>query len=79
MIWRHGRGAGAAKLVDNCVQELRRTAELLSIKKRSEADYNVHLFLHAMFQIDKTLSQQYHDLQIELYINYDKKKLLNFL
>ena len=76
---RNFSGPSAAKIVENCVDELRRTHERLSHKKKYQADQNVHLFLHEIFKINGDLSRQYHSLQIELYIVYDKKKLLNFL
>ena len=40
---------------------------------------NVHLFLHEIFLINKEMSRQYHESQIELYIKFDQPKLLAFL
>ncbi len=42
-------------------------------------DKNVHLFLHEIFLIDKEMSREYHEQQIELYIKHDQGKLMQFL
>ena len=66
-------------VLDTCVSQLSRLNEKLSKKKQREADYNTHLFLDAVFAIDKDCSKQYHALQIQLYIEFDRDALMNFL
>ena len=39
--------------------------------ERNAQDKNVHLFLHEIFLIDKEMSLQYHEMQIELYVKFD--------
>lgn len=57
-----------AIIIKSCVSYLGQSSNNLSEKKKREADLNVHLFLDAVFEIDKELSRPYHDLQVELYI-----------
>ena len=39
----------------------------------------MHLFLHEIFQINKEMSKQYHESQIELYIKFAPGDLMDFL
>lgn len=39
----------------------------------------LHIYLHALFTRDSTLGSPYHDIQVELYAEYDYDLLLNFL
>ena len=67
------------KIVDTCVQELQKTAGQVTHKERTHLEKNVHLFLHEIFLINKEMSRQYHEKQIDLYIKFDQAKLLSFL
>ena len=51
----------------------------MNIRQRREADYSAHLFLDALFVLDKEISKAFHELQIQFYIDFDRPKLLNFL
>ena len=74
-----GSAQEANIIIKNCVQDLSRLNERLSSKKQKEADYNTHLFLDGLFTFDKEISRPYHEQQIQLYIDFDKDKLMNFL
>ena len=42
-------------------------------------EHEVHLFLDEIFKIDKEMSKKYHEKQIELYIKFAPRDLMNFL
>lgn len=56
-----------ALVVDSVVKQLRTNKKLL------------HQYLHALFMKDKQLGQNFHDLQVELYAEYQRARLLPFL
>ena len=70
ILLRHGRHK-SFKIVETCVQELRKSSSQMTHKERQHQEKNVHLFLHEIFLIDKEMSRQYHEMQIELYIKFD--------
>ena len=78
ILKRHEKGR-SFKIVDTCVQELRNNDGQVTHKERTYNEQNVHLFLHEIFLINKEMSRQYHESQIELYIKFDQPKLLAFL
>ena len=39
----------------------------------------LHIYLDALFDRDRQLGYEFHDLQVELYAEYDYPKLIDFL
>ncbi|CAA0813525.1 Vacuolar protein sorting-associated protein 41 homolog [Striga hermonthica] len=53
-------------------------SQLLAAKK-CDYRYFLHLYLHALFESNPHAGRDYHDMQVELYADYDPKMLLPFL
>ncbi|KAK8934221.1 hypothetical protein KSP39_PZI014871 [Platanthera zijinensis] len=53
--------------------------QLLSARKKYDSKYLLHLYLHSLFEIDVNAGKEYHDLQVELYADYEPRMLLTFL
>ncbi|XP_020674062.1 vacuolar protein sorting-associated protein 41 homolog isoform X2 [Dendrobium catenatum] len=53
--------------------------QLLSAHKNCNAKYFLHLYLHSLFEVDVNAGKEYHDLQVELYADYEPRMLLTFL
>ena len=70
ILKRHGQHR-SLKIIDTCVQELRKSNGQATHKERTHMEKNVHLFLHEIFLINKEMSRHYHSSQIELYIKFD--------
>nr|DAD47157.1 TPA_asm: hypothetical protein HUJ06_017094 [Nelumbo nucifera] len=73
------------KVVQLMLVDCRRAVSLL-IQHRglitpSECDsrYFLHLYLHSLFEVNPHAGKDFHDMQVELYAEYDPKMLLPFL
>ncbi|XP_074574083.1 vacuolar protein sorting-associated protein 41 homolog [Curcuma longa] len=53
--------------------------QLLGTSKKCDKRHLVHLYLHALFENDPQAGKDFHDLQVELYAEYEPKMLLLFL
>lgn len=53
--------------------------QLLGSMKKCDSKYFLHLFLHSLFEADPNAGKEFHDLQVELYAEYDQQMLLTFL
>ncbi|KAG6472337.1 vacuolar protein sorting-associated protein 41 homolog [Zingiber officinale] len=53
--------------------------QLLETSRKCDKRYLVHLYLHALFEIDPQAGKDFHDLQVALYAEYEPKMLLPFL
>lgn len=53
--------------------------QLLKAGKKCDSRYYLYLYLHALFQVSPDGGKDYHDMQVELYAEYDTKMLLPFL
>ncbi|OEL19378.1 Vacuolar protein sorting-associated protein 41-like protein [Dichanthelium oligosanthes] len=53
--------------------------QLLHTNKNCDKRYFLHLYLHALFEIDIHAGKDYHDMQVELYADYEPRMLLPFL
>ncbi|KAG6474150.1 hypothetical protein ZIOFF_068074 [Zingiber officinale] len=53
--------------------------QLLETSRKCDQRYLVHLYLHALFEIDPQAGKDFHDLQVALYAEYEPKMLLPFL
>ncbi|CAN1131493.1 Vacuolar protein sorting-associated protein 41 homolog, partial [Linum perenne] len=54
-------------------------SQLLSSKAQCDSRYFLHLYLHALFEANPHSGKDFHDMQVELYADYDPKMLLLFL
>ncbi|GER55616.1 vacuolar protein sorting-associated protein, partial [Striga asiatica] len=54
-------------------------SQLIAAKKKCDYRYFLHLYLHALFESNPHAGRDYHDMQVELYADYDPKMLLPFL
>nr|GMD71306.1 vacuolar protein sorting-associated protein 41 homolog [Ipomoea batatas] len=54
-------------------------SQLMAAENKDDSRYLMHLYLHALFEINPHAGRDYHDLQVELYAEYDPKMLLPFL
>ncbi|KAK4492678.1 hypothetical protein RD792_003498 [Penstemon davidsonii] len=54
-------------------------SQLMAAKTKSEHRYFLHLYLHALFVSNPHAGRDFHDMQVELYAEYDRKMLLPFL
>ncbi|XP_031112370.1 vacuolar protein sorting-associated protein 41 homolog [Ipomoea triloba] len=54
-------------------------SQLMASENKDDSRYLMHLYLHALFEINPHAGRDYHDLQVELYAEYDPKMLLPFL
>ncbi|MCL8600365.1 hypothetical protein NAB79_19205, partial [Proteus mirabilis] len=53
--------------------------QLLNAGDESDSRYFLHLYLHSLFEVSPHAGKDYHDMQVELYADYDPKMLLPFL
>ncbi|KAG0477738.1 hypothetical protein HPP92_012457 [Vanilla planifolia] len=53
--------------------------QLLGARDKCDHKYLLHLYLHSLFEIDVNAGKEYHDLQVELYADYEPRMLLTFL
>ncbi|KAM0945251.1 putative chromatin regulator PHD family [Dioscorea sansibarensis] len=53
--------------------------QLLGASKKCDNRYFLHLYLHSLFEIDLNAGKEFHDLQVELYADYEPRMLLTFL
>ncbi|CAN0916548.1 Vacuolar protein sorting-associated protein 41 homolog, partial [Linum grandiflorum] len=54
-------------------------SQLLSSKAQCDSRYFLHSYLHALFEANPHAGRDFHDMQVELYADYDPKMLLPFL
>lgn len=60
------------KIVESCVERIIQN-------NKEDKDHQLFLFLDEVYKKNKELSKQYHQMQVGLYIKFDKSKLLKFL
>ncbi|XP_044504927.1 vacuolar protein sorting-associated protein 41 homolog [Mangifera indica] len=53
--------------------------QLLDASNKCDSRYFLHLFLHSLFEANPDAGKEFHDMQVELYADYDPKMLLPFL
>ncbi|EHA8589217.1 vacuolar protein sorting-associated protein 41 [Cocos nucifera] len=53
--------------------------QLLHASKKCDNRLFLHLYLHSLFDIDSEGGKEFHDLQVELYAEYEPRMLLPFL
>ncbi|KAH9700264.1 vacuolar protein sorting-associated protein 41-like [Citrus sinensis] len=53
--------------------------QLLNARDKCDSRYFLHLYLHALFEVNPHAGKDFHDMQVELYADYDLKMLLPFL
>ncbi|XP_073011981.1 vacuolar protein sorting-associated protein 41 homolog [Typha latifolia] len=53
--------------------------QLLRASKKCDNRYFLHLYLHSLFEVDINAGKEFHDLQVELYADYEPQMLLPFL
>ncbi|XP_062184439.1 vacuolar protein sorting-associated protein 41 homolog isoform X1 [Phragmites australis] len=53
--------------------------QLLHTSKNCDKKYLLHLYLHALFETDIHAGKDFHDMQVELYVEYEPRMLLPFL
>ncbi|KAG9442877.1 hypothetical protein H6P81_018731 [Aristolochia fimbriata] len=54
-------------------------SQLLAARKKCDHKYFLHLYLHALFEVNPDIGREFHDLQVELYADYEPRMLLPFL
>ncbi|KVH90729.1 hypothetical protein Ccrd_007262 [Cynara cardunculus var. scolymus] len=54
-------------------------SQLLASRKQSNSRYYLHEYLHSLFEVNPHAGRDFHDMQVELYAEYDQKMLLPFL
>ncbi|XP_024023783.1 vacuolar protein sorting-associated protein 41 homolog [Morus notabilis] len=54
-------------------------AQLLNARIKCDLRYFLHLYLHSLFEVNPHAGKDYHDMQVELYADYDPKMMLPFL
>ncbi|KAE8691820.1 Vacuolar protein sorting-associated protein 41-like protein [Hibiscus syriacus] len=54
-------------------------SQLLNTRKKCDTRYFLHLYLHSLFEVNPHAGKEFHDMQVELYVEYDPKMLLPFL
>ncbi|OMO90342.1 hypothetical protein COLO4_19230 [Corchorus olitorius] len=54
-------------------------SQLLSAGNKCDSRYFLHLYLHSLFEVNPHAGKDFHDMQVELYAEYDPKMLLPFL
>ncbi|KAI9080167.1 hypothetical protein K1719_037845 [Acacia pycnantha] len=53
--------------------------QLLNGDNKNECRYFLHLYLHSLFAVNPHAGKEFHDMQVELYADYDPKMLIPFL
>ncbi|XP_009787110.1 vacuolar protein sorting-associated protein 41 homolog [Nicotiana sylvestris] len=54
-------------------------SQLIAAKDKCDCRYFLHLYLHSLFEANPHSGKDYHDMQVELYADYDPKMMLTFL
>ncbi|PSR89908.1 Vacuolar protein sorting-associated protein [Actinidia chinensis var. chinensis] len=54
-------------------------SQLLAAGKKCDSRYFLHLYLHSLFVANPHAGRDFHDMQVELYADFDPKMLLPFL
>ncbi|XP_057483913.1 vacuolar protein sorting-associated protein 41 homolog [Actinidia eriantha] len=54
-------------------------SQLLAAGKKCDSKYFLHLYLHSLFVANPHAGRDFHDMQVELYADFDPKMLLPFL
>ncbi|KAF8396489.1 hypothetical protein HHK36_018112 [Tetracentron sinense] len=54
-------------------------SQLLAVRNKCDSRYFLHLYLHSLFENNPHVGKDFHDMQVELYADYDPKMLLPFL
>ncbi|XP_058097967.1 vacuolar protein sorting-associated protein 41 homolog isoform X2 [Magnolia sinica] len=54
-------------------------SQLLSASKKCDHRYFLHLYLHYLFEANPNAGKEFHDLQVDLYADYEPQMLLPFL
>ncbi|XP_010521708.1 PREDICTED: vacuolar protein sorting-associated protein 41 homolog [Tarenaya hassleriana] len=54
-------------------------SQILKAGKKCDSRYYLYLYLHALFEVSPDAGKEFHDMQVELYADYDTKMLLLFL
>ncbi|KAL6967122.1 Vacuolar protein sorting-associated protein 41 [Sarracenia purpurea var. burkii] len=54
-------------------------SQLLAAEKKCDSRYFLHLYLHSLFEANPHAGRDFHDMQVELYADFDPKMLLPFL
>ncbi|GFQ01023.1 vacuolar protein sorting-associated protein 41 homolog [Phtheirospermum japonicum] len=54
-------------------------SQLIAAKNKCDYRYFLHQYLHTLFESNPHAGRDYHDMQVELYADYDPKMLLPFL
>ncbi|GMJ10786.1 VACUOLAR PROTEIN SORTING 41, vacuolar protein sorting 41, ZIGZAG SUPPRESSOR 2 [Hibiscus trionum] len=54
-------------------------SQLLNTRNKCDSRYFLHLYLHSLFEVNPHAGKEFHDMQVELYVEYDPKMLLPFL
>ncbi|XP_042511507.1 vacuolar protein sorting-associated protein 41 homolog isoform X2 [Macadamia integrifolia] len=54
-------------------------SQILDASDKCDSRYFLHSYLHALFENDPHAGKDFHDMQVELYADYDAKMLLPFL
>ncbi|KAL6575787.1 Vacuolar protein sorting-associated protein 41 [Orobanche hederae] len=53
-------------------------SQLIAAKNKCDYRHFLHLYLHALFESNPHAGRDFHDMQVELYADYDPKMLLPF-
>ncbi|XP_027340722.1 vacuolar protein sorting-associated protein 41 homolog isoform X3 [Abrus precatorius] len=53
--------------------------QLLDADVKCDCRYFLHLYLHSLFEVNPHAGKDFHDMQVEIYADYDSKMLLPFL
>ncbi|KAL4011310.1 hypothetical protein IC575_028364 [Cucumis melo] len=54
-------------------------SQLFKAGDKCDFRYFLHLYLHSLFEVNPHAGKDFHDIQVELYADYDTKMLLPFL
>ncbi|KAJ4978891.1 hypothetical protein NE237_009671 [Protea cynaroides] len=54
-------------------------SRILDASDKCDSRFFLHLYLHSLFEIDPHSGKDFHDMQVELFADYDPKMLLPFL
>uniref|UniRef100_A0A2P2MIW4 Vacuolar protein sorting-associated protein 41 homolog n=1 Tax=Rhizophora mucronata TaxID=61149 RepID=A0A2P2MIW4_RHIMU len=54
-------------------------SQLLAARNKCDSRYFLHLYLHSLFEMKPHAGRDFHDMQVELYADYDPKMLIPFL
>ncbi|PHU03773.1 Vacuolar protein sorting-associated protein 41 -like protein [Capsicum chinense] len=54
-------------------------SQLMAARTKCDYRYLLHLYLHSLFEANPHAGRDYHDMQVELYADYDPKMMLPFL